>query len=108
MYELMNLLNETGMINHLPYALVRIHHLQKTSKTLNVKDMIPLIMASPELVRIMNATHTDPMVIEEVHISGFHVPWERQETQETESPGTSSSGGVVLDAPGHTQINANV
>eukprot|EP00971_Amphidinium_carterae_P333854 6468845-Amphidinium_carterae.1 len=39
MYELMSLLNETGMTNHLPCALVRIHHLQRTSKTLTVKDV---------------------------------------------------------------------
>eukprot|EP00971_Amphidinium_carterae_P173362 3436633-Amphidinium_carterae.1 len=69
MYELMNLLNEAGMVNHLPYALVRIHHLQRTSKTLTVKDMVPLIMASPELVRIMSAAQKDPLVIEEVHIA---------------------------------------
>eukprot|EP00971_Amphidinium_carterae_P114432 2267365-Amphidinium_carterae.1 len=94
MYELMNLLNETGMTNHLPYALVRIHHLQKTSKTLTVKDMVPLIMASPELVCIMNAAHTDPTVIEEVHISRFHVPWESQEMPEIDSTGTTSPGCV--------------
>eukprot|EP00971_Amphidinium_carterae_P099073 1959167-Amphidinium_carterae.1 len=77
MYELMGLLNETGVINHLPYALVRIHHLQKTSKTLTVKDMAPLIMASPELVHIMSAAHKEPAVIEEVNVSNFYVPWER-------------------------------
>eukprot|EP00971_Amphidinium_carterae_P248353 4930433-Amphidinium_carterae.1 len=95
MYELMNLLNDTGMINHLPYALVRIHHLQKTLKTLTVKDMVPLIMASPELVRIVNAAQTDPTVTEEVHISGFNVPWERQEMPEIDA--TGSPGGIVLE-----------
>eukprot|EP00971_Amphidinium_carterae_P303633 6033212-Amphidinium_carterae.1 len=106
MYELMSLLNDAGMVNHLPYALVRIHHLQRTSKTLNVKDMVPLIMASPELVRIMNAAQKDPLVIEEVHIAGFNVPWETQEMPDVEV--AEQSGGTVLGAPENTQINANV
>eukprot|EP00971_Amphidinium_carterae_P109733 2173622-Amphidinium_carterae.1 len=63
-------------------------------------------MASPELVRIMSAAQTDPTAIEEVHIAGFNVPWERQEMPEIDV--TGSPGGIVLDAPGHTQINANV
>eukprot|EP00971_Amphidinium_carterae_P211346 4193442-Amphidinium_carterae.1 len=63
-------------------------------------------MASPELVRIMNAAQTDPQAIEEVQISGFNVPWETQEMPEREV--AEHSGGTVLGAPGHTQINANV
>eukprot|EP00971_Amphidinium_carterae_P255802 5078757-Amphidinium_carterae.1 len=65
-------------------------------------------MASPELVRIMNAAHKDPTEVEEVHISGFHVPWEKQEIPEEDLARMASPGCVVLDAPGHTQINANV
>eukprot|EP00971_Amphidinium_carterae_P123073 2436779-Amphidinium_carterae.1 len=106
MYELMSLLNDAGMVNHLPYALVRIHHLQKTMKTLTVKDMVPLIMASPELVRIMNAAQKDPLVVEEVHIAGFNVPWETQEMPDMGA--AEQSGGTVLSAPENTQINANV
>eukprot|EP00971_Amphidinium_carterae_P123049 2436257-Amphidinium_carterae.1 len=63
-------------------------------------------MASPELVRIMSAAQTDPLVIEEVHIAGFNVPWETQEMPEIEI--AEHSGGTVLGAPGNTQINANV
>eukprot|EP00971_Amphidinium_carterae_P208940 4145054-Amphidinium_carterae.7 len=108
MYELMGLLNEIGMTNHLPYALVRIHHLQKTSKALDVKDVAPLTMASPELVHIMSAAHKEPAVREEVSISNFHVPWERQELFEDMSVEDMSPGHVVLDGPGNTQINANI
>eukprot|EP00971_Amphidinium_carterae_P155987 3092514-Amphidinium_carterae.1 len=65
-------------------------------------------MASPELVHIMSAAHQEPAAVEEVSISTFHVPWESQELPEEDLAETTGPGCVVLDAPGHTQINANV
>eukprot|EP00971_Amphidinium_carterae_P092434 1830052-Amphidinium_carterae.2 len=47
LYELMTMLKEAGLTNHLPHALVRIHHLQKTLRGVDMKDMAPLIMAPP-------------------------------------------------------------
>eukprot|EP00971_Amphidinium_carterae_P210912 4184900-Amphidinium_carterae.1 len=41
-----------------------------------MKDMAPLVMASPELVNIMCMAHEDPKHVEEVRISTFHVPWD--------------------------------
>eukprot|EP00971_Amphidinium_carterae_P099828 1974277-Amphidinium_carterae.1 len=74
MYKLMIVLKEVGLTNHLPHALVRIHHLQKIMKGVEMKDIAHLIMASPELVKIMNVAHEDPEHMEEVRISNFRVP----------------------------------
>eukprot|EP00971_Amphidinium_carterae_P025619 505394-Amphidinium_carterae.2 len=111
MYELMSVLKEAGLTNHLPHALVRIHHLQKMMKGVEMKDMAPLIMASPELVKIMNVAHEDPGHMEEVRISNFHVPWDSDTEISSiddiiarrDDPGPS-----VLSRPGSTQINSNI
>eukprot|EP00971_Amphidinium_carterae_P091143 1804100-Amphidinium_carterae.1 len=41
-YELMSILEKTELTNHLPYALVRIHHLQQALQGVSVGDMSPL------------------------------------------------------------------
>eukprot|EP00971_Amphidinium_carterae_P297008 5900456-Amphidinium_carterae.1 len=54
-YEIMSILEKTELTNHLPYAMVRIHHLQQALQGVNVGDMGPLVMSSPELIKIMHA-----------------------------------------------------
>eukprot|EP00971_Amphidinium_carterae_P345975 6487192-Amphidinium_carterae.1 len=110
-YELMSVLRGAGLTNHLPHALVRVHQLQKTMKGVEMKDMAPLVMASPELVNIMCAASEDPNHVEEVRISGFHVPWNGKTdlssvediTERRDDPGKG-----VLSRPGSSQVNSNV
>eukprot|EP00971_Amphidinium_carterae_P107105 2121757-Amphidinium_carterae.1 len=37
--------------------------------------MSPLVMSSPELIKIMHAAHHEPEKLEEVNISNLRVPW---------------------------------
>eukprot|EP00971_Amphidinium_carterae_P088244 1745513-Amphidinium_carterae.1 len=71
----MSILENTELTNHLPYAMVRIHHLQQALQGVSVGDMSPLVMSSPELIKIMHAVHQEPEKLEEVKISNLRVPW---------------------------------
>eukprot|EP00971_Amphidinium_carterae_P300475 5969978-Amphidinium_carterae.1 len=106
MYELMSVLREAGLTNHLPHALVRVHHLQKMMKGVEMKDMAPLVMASPELVNIMRVAHEDPKHVEEVRISGFRVPWNSKtelSSVEDITARRDDPGKGVLSRPGSAQ-----
>eukprot|EP00971_Amphidinium_carterae_P109216 2162631-Amphidinium_carterae.1 len=37
--------------------------------------MSPLVMSSPELIKIMHAAHHEPEKLEEIKISNLRVPW---------------------------------
>eukprot|EP00971_Amphidinium_carterae_P304930 6059614-Amphidinium_carterae.1 len=74
-YEMMSILEKTDLTNHLPYAMVRIHHLQQALKGVSVRDVSPLVMSSQELIKIMNAAHHEPEKLDEVNISNLRVPW---------------------------------
>eukprot|EP00971_Amphidinium_carterae_P033152 652733-Amphidinium_carterae.1 len=105
-YELMSVLREAGLTNHLPHALVRVHHLHKMMKGVEMKDMAPLVMASPELVNIMRVATEDPKKVEEVRISGFHVPWNGKtdlSSAEELVAGRTDPGKGVLSRPGSSQ-----
>eukprot|EP00971_Amphidinium_carterae_P349608 6491105-Amphidinium_carterae.1 len=80
-------------------------------KGVEMKDMAPLVMASPELVKIMSLAHEDPGHMEEVRIANFRVPWD-SETEissiddiiaRRDDPGTG-----VASRPGSTQVNSNI
>eukprot|EP00971_Amphidinium_carterae_P244479 4854510-Amphidinium_carterae.1 len=55
--------------------MVRIHHLQQALQGVSVGDMSPLVMSSPELIKIMQVVHHEPDKLEEVQISNLRVPW---------------------------------
>eukprot|EP00971_Amphidinium_carterae_P290572 5769550-Amphidinium_carterae.1 len=61
----MSILEKADLTNHLPYAMVRIHDLQQAQKGMSVGDMSPLVMSSPELLKIMHAAHHQPEKLDE-------------------------------------------
>eukprot|EP00971_Amphidinium_carterae_P308910 6138273-Amphidinium_carterae.1 len=69
--------------------------------------MSPLVMSSPELIKIMHATHHEPEKLEEIKISNLRVPWhnaiclESMESEIKPEPGSRVGSGEI-------QIGSNI
>eukprot|EP00971_Amphidinium_carterae_P155157 3076814-Amphidinium_carterae.1 len=73
--------------------------------------MSPLVMSSPELIKIMHAVHHEPEKLEEVKISNLRVPWHNAiclESMEIEDQSEIKPESGSRVGSGEIQIVSNI